>query len=415
MENIKVNVLEKKGCTTELKVEISADEFKKELDAVYNDIQKNAAIDGFRKGRVPIEFVKKEFAKTAITKTVQNLLNSATEQIIKQHNYQLVSAPVVEPSDIEDGKPFSFKLKIEQIPEFEVKDYKKLKLIKKIKKITEKEIHEVIKNLQERQSTLVDEGNVAVEPHHFLVADYEGTIDGKKIEKPAENQIIDLSHQSLPAGFATGLIGMKVGESKTIETKIADKPAQFDVKLKSIKKKVLPEIDDEFAKDLGHENIKQLKERIKTELIKADEEKSRQDLENQIVETLLKSNDFPVPETLVEEEINSSIERTKQYLISNRSYNEDEFTKSIPAMRDRYKSDAEKTVKISYILSRIAKNENITVTDEEIDKKIEELAGGDKKNTEGYQKHREYLSLRLKEQKLFDLLLANAKIKEVTK
>ncbi len=271
----------------------------------------------------------------------------------------------------------------------------------------------MLKNLQDRQSTLVDAGDVAAEQHHFLVADYESTVDGKKMDKPAENQIIDLSHESLPSGFATGLVGMKIGESKTIETKISEKPAKFDVKVKAIKKKVSPKVDDEFAKDLGHENIQQLKEKIKAELETAEDEKSRQDMEGQIVESLLTHNNFAVPESLVGEETNHMIERTKQYLVSNRSFNEEEFKKSIPAMKDKYRVDAEKTVRISYLLSKIAKSENIAVTEDEISKKIAEISAGDKKVAENYQKYREYLSLQIKEKKLFDILLENAKVKEV--
>ena len=175
----------------------------------------------------------------------------------------------------------------------------------------------------------------------------------------------------------------------------------------------MKEIDDEFAKDMGHENINQLREKIKEELVKAEEEKTRQEMENQIVESLLKSNNFDIPESLVEDEINRSIEKTKQYLVSNRSFNEEEFKKSIPAMRDKYKIEAEKTVRVSFILSRIAKDENVDVTLEEINKKIEEMSGGDKKVSENYGKYHDYISLQIKERKLFDLLLNNAKIKEV--
>jgi len=418
---MKFDILEKKGCSVEIKVEIPTEEVKSELDSVFSDIQKNAAVDGFRRGHAPMDFVKREFAKTAVEKTIHNLVISSMEKIIKEKNFQLVVAPVVKPFDFAAAQPFSFRLKIEQAPEFELKDHKKIKITKKIKKITDKEIHSVLKNLQDRQSTLVDAGDVAAEQHHFLVADYESTVDGKKMERPAENQIIDLSHESLPAGFAAGLVGMKVGESKTIETKISEKPAKFAVKVKAIKKKVSPKIDDDFAKDLGHENIQQLKEKIKVELETAEDEKSRQDMEGQIVESLLSNNNFAVPESLVDEETNNMIERTKQYLVSNRSdqresprdFNEEEFKKSIPAMKDKYRVDAEKTVRISYLLSKIAKSENITVTDDEINKKIAEIAAGDKKVAENYQKYREYLSLQIKEKKLFDFLLENAKIKEV--
>lgn len=409
---MKFDVFEKKGCSVEIKVDITVEEVKSEMESVFTDIQKNAAVDGFRKGHAPMEFVRREFARTAVEKTIHNLMTSSTEKIIKEKNLHPVVTPVVEPLDFADNKPFSFKIKIESVPEFEPKDYKKIKIVKKVKKITDKEINDVLKNLQDRQSTLVDAGDVAVDKHHFLVADYESTVDGKKMERPAENQIIDLSHESLPAGFATGLIGMKIGESKTIETKISDKPAKFDVKVKAIKKKVSPKVDDEFAKDLGHENVGQLKEKIKAELEKAEGEKSRQDTEGQIVESLLADNNFAVPETLVSEETNHMIERTKQYLVSNRSFNEEEFKKSIPAMKDKYKPDAEKTVRISYLLSKIAKSENITVTDDEINGKIAEISAGDKKVAENYQRYREYLSLQIKEKKLFDILLSYAKIKE---
>ena len=409
---MKTEVLERKGCSVEIKAEIPAADVKKEMESVYVEIQQNAAIDGFRKGHAPMEFVKREFARTAVEKTLHNLMTTSTEKIIKDQNLHPIVTPSVEPLDFVEEKPFLFKLKIEQAPEFTPKDYKKIKITKKIKKITDKEIGDVIKNLQDRQSTLDDAGDVAAEAHHFLVADYESTIDGKKIDKPALNQMIDLSHESLPEGFASGLIGMKAGESKTIEIKIADKPAKFDIKVKAIKKKISPKIDDEFAKDLGMENVAKLKEKIKGDLLKAEEDKLRQEMENQAVESLLASNEFCVPEVLVNDELENMIERTKQYLVDNHNYNDEEFKKSIPAMKDKYKKDSEKTVRVSYLLSRIAKDENITVSRDEINKKIEELTGGDKKAAESYEKYREFISLQLKEKKLFDFLLANAKVKE---
>ncbi|HAM38530.1 MAG TPA: trigger factor [Elusimicrobia bacterium] len=413
MDSFKIDVLDKKGCTTEIKVEIPPEKVKEETESVFVDIQKNASINGFRKGHAPMDFVKREYEKTALDKAIRNLMSDSVEKIIKEKEFHPIVSPIIEPLDYQEGKPLSFKMKVEQSPEFEVKDYKKIKVTKKVKKITNKEIDDVVKNLQDRQATLEDAGDVVIEPHHFLVADYEGTIDGKKMDKPAMDQIIDLSHKSLPEGFASGLVGLKAGDSKTIDTKFEDKKATFNIKVKSIKKKIVKEIDDEFAKDMGHENINQLREKIKEELVKAEEEKTRQEMENQIVESLLKSNNFDIPESLVEDEINRSIEKTKQYLVSNRSFNEEEFKKSIPAMRDKYKVEAEKTVRVSFILSRIAKDENVDVTLEEINKKIEEMSGGDKKVSENYGKYHDYISLQIKERKLFDLLLNNAKIKEV--
>ncbi|MBN1384436.1 MAG: trigger factor [Elusimicrobia bacterium] len=410
---MKVDVLAEKGCLVEINIEIPAEDVKKEIDVVFSDIQKNATIDGFRKGHAPMDFVKREFARTALEKAKQNLMQSAVEKAIKEKNLQPVVTPVVEPNEYVAEEPFSFKLKIENFPKFTPKNFKKVKITKKIKKISDKEINAVIENLQDRQANLTDAGDVTVEPHHFLIADYEGTVDGKKMGKLIENQTIDLSHKSLPEGFAAGLVGMRVGENRTVETKISGKPAKFDIKVKAIKNKVLPKADDDFAKDLGHKDVAELREKVKDELVKTEDEKSRQDMENQIIENLLKSNDFAVPETLVEEETNRLIEKTKQYFISNRTYQEEEFKKSIPAMKDKYKTDAEKTVRISYLLSRIAKDEDISVSMEDVNRKIEEFSGGDKKVAANYDKHREYIMLQMKEKKLFDFLLENAKIKEV--
>ena len=144
---------------------------------------------------------------------------------------------------------------------------------------------------------------MCVEQTHYLIADYSGTVDGKSLGKPVREQFIDLSHEELPQGFAKGLLGAKAGEQKIIETEISGKPAKFEVTVKSIKKKISPTLDDEFAKDNGFATLDLLKEEIKKNLLLEEEKRARRELEKAISDELIANNSFPIPKSLVNKEV----------------------------------------------------------------------------------------------------------------
>lgn len=412
MLNQKFEVLSKKDCTTELKVEIEADNVSAEMEKVFGDIRQNAVISGFRKGKAPLDMVKREFAQTALSKTLRNLMADSIEIIVKDQNLKPVAVPVAEPQNYEPGANFVFKVSVEEPPEFELKDYKKLKLTKKIKQISEKDVENVVNSLREKQAILVDAGDVTVDQTHFVVADYKN-LSGPAKSQLVKEQILDLSNKQLPEGFAEGLIGARIGETRIVSSVAGKESARFEVTINAVKKKTLPAVDDEFAKDMGYENMEQLTSKINTELKDESDRRSRQQLENDIIDALLESNIFVVPPSLVKEEIDRSLEKTRQYLKQHNRFNEQEFEKSLPAMEEKYKADAEKGLRISYILSHITKLENIAVPPEEIDAKIEEFSGGNEKAKENYNQYRSYIELQLQEKKVFDFLIENAKIKEI--
>lgn len=424
MENVKVSILDKKPCEVSLVLEINADEVDKERDIVFNEILKQAKIPGFRQGKAPLDVVKKNYDSTARKQVMENLISRVIPEVLKENQIKAISSPSIEKYDFDFGKPFSLQLKVERQPDVKVKDYKKIKIKKKIYKVDDKQITEQVDALRDRNSRLVVVENEPAKKEHFAVVDYEGTIDGKKFPGgSAKNQMVNLSASQMIQGFAEGIIGANIGDTREVKVtfpkeypqkEFAGKEAVFSITIREIKQKNMPAADDDFAKDVGFGSLNELKNHIKQDLEKQAEKKIEKEMRDQIFDHLLKTNEFQVPVSLVEEHANTMLERTKRYF-KYQGYSETEWDKQKDASREKIKPEAEKQVRLSYIFSALAAAEKIETTpedlNEELNKAIAKDSAKEKTVKQYYDKHKDDIMAKIKEDKLFVFLFDSAKIK----
>ncbi len=424
----KSKVLEKKPCLISMEVEVASSQAENELENVYNSIQKGAKIAGFRAGKVPMDMVKKNYSDLAKEKLIESLVQKTVFNALEQEKFVPITMPVITNIDYDFGKDLKYSFKAECQPEVAAKDYKEIKINKEIHKITDEKINAELETVRDRNASLVVSEDGVVKKDSFAIVSYEGFMDGKAVEKiKAKEFMIDLSAPNTLQGFKDGLVNAKKGETKDIEIEypadylnkeLAGKKVMFKTTIEEVKNKKLPELNDDLAKDLGLENLEDLKKRIKDSLEAEETRRQNSEVERQIVDHLLNKNKFDVPESVVLNQKNYLIKRMSDYMKSQGA-NEEFIKKQVEASEAKYAEEAEKNVRLAYILNSVTAQEKLEVTKEDLDAEKQKMIDANPKRKEDvenyFKENLENISSSLKEEKIFKFLTDNAKITEKTK
>ncbi|MCK8827862.1 trigger factor [Natroniella acetigena] len=372
----------------ELNVEIDENKVDEALDKAYQKIVKEVEIDGFRKGKVPRSILEKRFGKEVLHKDALDIL-------IPQNYHQAITEAEIEPIDqpeitdvfIEEGKPATFIAEVEVKPEVELGDYAGLEIEKEEVEVTDEQLENELKTKQHQHSQLVVTDKEEVEDGDHVLIDFEGSLDGEPFEGGSgEDYNLEIGSGQFIPGFEEQLIGAKVGEETKVEVtfpeeyqaaELAGQDVVFKVTVKEIKEKEVPELDDEFAKDLEFDSLDDLKESISQQLTDEAEEKAKREYENKLIEEIASSSEVNIPETMIEQEIEDMLNQFKmqiqqqgiefeQYLEMS-GLNEEE-------MKEEYREQAEQRIKANLTLEAIAEEEGIEVSEEEIDEQVADIA-----------------------------------------
>jgi len=382
---MKTSVEEISSIKKKVFIEIPEDQVNKEVESFYKDLGKKAKIKGFRPGKVPRNILERYFKDYVKTEVVQKLIQDTYPQALSEIDLQPVSPPVIDPGEFEGGKSFQYSAVIEVKPDIKLEGYTGLKIEGKKEEVKDEEVEERLRALQNLHANLktISEAR-PIQAGDFVIVDYEASMGGKPLEggKAIDFTVEVGSGQFIPA-LEEKLIGLKPEEEKEIEVsfpedygyqKWAGKTISFHVKIKEIKEKILPPLDDEFAKDLGdYSSFDELKAKLKSEIEKEKELVLERQLKDQVVDQLLEANPFEVPESLVEEQAKAMVSDTKLKLaaqgvvLKNLGVTEEK-------LQEDYKAMAQKQVKTFLILDKIASQEGIAVTDEEADDRLKEMA-----------------------------------------
>jgi trigger factor len=382
---MKTSVEEISSIKKKVFIEIPEDQVNKEVESFYKDLGKKAKIKGFRPGKVPRNILERYFKDYVKTEVVQKLIQDTYPQALSEKDLQPVSPPVIDPGEFEGGKSFQYSAVIEVKPDIKLEGYTGLKIEGKKEEVKDEEVEERLRALQNLHANLktISEAR-PIQAGDFVIVDYEASMGGKPLEggKAIDFTVEVGSGQFIPA-LEEKLIGLKPEEEKEIEVsfpedygyqKWAGKTISFHVKIKEIKEKILPPLDDEFAKDLGdYSSFEELKAKLKGEIEKEKELVLERQLKDQVVDQLLEANPFEVPESLVEEQAKAMVSDTKLKLaaqgvvLKNLGVTEEK-------LQQDYKAMAQKQVKTFLILDKIASQEGIAVTDEEADDRLKEMA-----------------------------------------
>jgi len=426
-EDVKVNMIESKPCSILISVEVPHPEVLEETERVYQDIQRAAHVHGFRAGKAPMDMIKKNYMSAAREKVVENLIRRTLFSSLKEQGVEPIDSPAINEVSFDFDRPFSYKVSAERHPEFKVKDYKGIKITNEIHPVTDKRVNEQLEALRDRNARLIESKSDVVEPNHFVMVDYECSRGAEVLpELKAKNQLIDLSSPQSLAGFKEGLIGAKKGDGRDITVKfpddyptgkIAGKDVTFKVKVLEIKEKQLPALDDELARDFGLTSLAELTAKVRESMETEENKRQTQAVEKQMLDHLVVANEIPVPASLVEEQLNQLLKRMEEYL-RRQGMSQDEWKKNIEQWREKYRLEAERNVRVSYILTGIGEAEKLNVSDEDMTAELQRLKNASPERQEDIEKyfagHKARIASDLREDKILKFLLDNARVKEET-
>jgi trigger factor len=382
---MKASVEEISSIKKKVSVEIPEDQVAKEVDSTYKDLGQKAKIKGFRPGKVPRNILERYFKDYVKTEVIQKLIEETYPKALSETHLEPVSPPMVEPGEFEGGKPFQYSAVIEVKPDIQLKGYTGMKIEGKKEEVKDEEVEERLKALQNLHANLktISEAR-PIQAGDYVIVDYEASLGGKPLEGgKAIDFTVDVGSGQFIATFEEKLIGLKPDEEREIEVsfpedygykKWAGKTISFQVKIKEIKEKILPSLDDEFAKDLGdYSSFEELRGKLKGEIEKEKELALERQLKDRVVDQLIEANPFEVPESLVEEQAKTLVSDTKLRLaaqgvdLKNLGISEEK-------LQGDYRAVAQRQVKTFLILEKIAGQEGILATDEEAEARLQEMA-----------------------------------------
>ncbi|MCY8177540.1 trigger factor, partial [Bacillus inaquosorum] len=360
------------------------------LDDAFKKVVKQVSIPGFRKGKIPRGLFEQRFGVEALYQDALDILLPVEyPKAVEEAGIEPVDRPEIDVEKIEKGESLIFTAKVTVKPEVKLGDYKGLGIEKDDTAVTDEDVQNELKALQERQAELVVKEEGAVEEGNTVVLDFEGFVDGEAFEGgKAENYSLEVGSGSFIPGFEDQLVGLEAGAEKDVEVtfpeeyhaeELAGKPAVFKVKIHEIKAKELPELDDEFAKDIDEEveTLAELTEKTKKRLEEAKENEADAKLREELVLKASENAEIDVPQAMIDTELDRMLKEFEQRL-QMQGMNLELYTQfsgqDEAALKEQMKEDAEKRVKSNLTLEAIAKAENLEVSDEEVDAELSKMA-----------------------------------------
>lgn len=382
MEKIEANVVK-------FEVRVEAEKFTDALNKAYNKNKKNFNIPGFRKGKVPMAMVKKHYGVEVLFEDAINTVISETyPKLVEENDLKPVDFPKVDVIEVGEGKDLVYTAEVTVYPEIELGQYKGLSVKRKEAKVEDSEVESQLESMQAQNARIETKEEGSVEKGDIAVIDFKGFIDGVAFAGgEGHDYSLEIGSGSFIDNFEDQLIGMSVDEEKEVKVKFPEnygtedlngKEATFEVKVKEIKVKELPALDDEFAKEVSEFNtLDELKADITSKLEESKKATFEREFEDELITAVIENSKMDVPEVMVEKEIDNMVRdleaRLNQQGLSLEQYMQ--FTGNTEEkMRSYMKENADKKVKADLVLEAIAKAENIEATEEEVKEKATEIA-----------------------------------------
>lgn len=429
---MKTSVESKPGLYRKLTIEVPTEKVASSFSRVYKDLQRNATIKGFRKGKAPIATIKSIYGDSVKKDVLQDIFSEAYSKAITEHKLQPVTQPSVNFEALNEDAPFTFTAEFEVHPEVELKKTEKLKVEKEKWNLDEAEVNKVLTSYQEQGGELVTvfEDRPA-QKGDTVIIDFVGKIDGVPFEGgTAQDYSLELGSGNFIPGFEEGVEGMKVGAKKDLQLKfptdyhaeLAGKDVVFETTLKGLKKKSLPELNDAFAQKAGgFATMEEMRADIRNRISEYEQNRIKNDLRTRLIKKLVEENPLTVPETIQNEEKSAMMQDAWKNL-SQRGMSEAEFEEYKKKWDKDFSDAAAVKVKANFLIMSLAEKLNIQANKKEIDARIEKYAkqlGMDiEKVRSFYTKNNGGLSglqYQIIEEKVVDHLIEKADIKEVPK
>jgi trigger factor len=422
-------------CKKLMRVEVDTQKVDETFDTVTKDFQKVAALPGFRPGKAPKDMVVRKYAKDIEDEVKKKLISDCYRKAVEDQKLDVLGYPDIEEIQFNRGQPLQFAATIETAPEFELPEYKGIPVKREQRNVTDEDVERALDALREPQVAF-NKVDRPVQNGDVVVVNYTGTIEGKPITEIAptakgltEKQgfWIDVGTNTFIPGFAEQLVGAKAGDKRTVSVdfpadfvtrELAGKPGVYEVEVTEVKEKVLPAIDEAFAKGYGAESLDKLKGGVRRDL--ENELKYKQDnaVRNQLIRSLLNRVNFELPESSVQRETRNVV-----YDIVQENAKRGVARNIIEQQKDQIYSaaaqSAKERVKVAFLLQKIAEKEDIKVSQQEIGQRVVQMAGlyqiPAEKFIKDLQKRNGMIEIydQIMNEKVLELLKSNARIEEV--
>ena len=386
----------------EFEFSITGEEFRNAIEKAYRKNVGKINVQGFRRGKAPRQIIEKFYGSEVFYEDAINIaLPDAYDKAIEEKNIEAVAQPEIDVKDISRENGVVFTAKVVVKPEFELGEYKGVEVSKVIHRTTEKEINGEIEKIRERNARMVSVDDRAAKLDDTVNIDFEGFCDGVAFEGgKGENFDLKLGSGQFIPGFEDQLVGKNIGDEVDVnvtfpkeyhEEKLKGKPALFKVKINGIKVQELPELDDEFAKDVSEfDTFDEFKADLTKKLKESNKEKSKKELEEKILETICNNTEIDIPEEMFDNAVNGQLREFAMQL-RYQGIDLEQYAKytgvTVDGLKAQMRPEAEKSVKRSLVLEKIAKVENIQVSEEEIDDELAKIAENNKMDIEEVKKY----------------------------
>jgi trigger factor len=417
--------------TKKVSIEIPAERVDAEIEKAYSGIQKKAKLQGFRPGKAPMQLIRRTYSDTMRDEVMRRFYEQTLFKALDEHKIEPIDSPTIESDILEQGAPFKYSALVEIMPEILLNEYTGFAVSKEKFVLNPDNIEGEIKRMQENMAQLIPLEEPAVtENGHTVSVDYSFSVEGFPEESStAEDAELEVGANRMLPGFEEQLVGMKCGEQKEIRVTLpeeyrnkdaAGKEGVFRVTLKEIKRKELPALDDEFARQFGeYETMEQLRAKMGEYLEKQETERIENELKERVIQSLIRKNPLDVPQSMVKRQLDHMLENLKNRLkgqhmsIEMMGLDDDGF-------RVRFRDSAEDKVKGGLLLMALVEKENISANDDDLAERFELISGG---NPDMLVRIKEYyasdkaarnsLLSEIKEDKAIRFLLDNALVTEV--
>lgn len=414
-----------------LTVEVDAEEFDKSIQKAYIKNRKHITIPGFRKGRAPRKLIEQFYGEAIFYEDAANdIIPTTYQDAVKETEIEPVAQPEFDIVQIGNGENFIYTADVVVKPEVELGEYKGIEIEKVEYTVTDEDVEEQLEQMREQNARWISIEDRAVKEGDRVTIDYTGKIDNEEFEGgSAENASLEIGSNTFIPGFEEQVVGMNIGDSKEIEVtfpedyhveELQSKTAIFDIELKDIKEKELPELDDEFAKDISEfDTLDEYRADAKEKLEESAENQMKVEMENSLIEKIVDNADVDIPDAMVDSEIDRNLNEL-DFTLRYQGLNLEQYLTftgtSLDAIRAQYKEQAYNTVKMRLVLEEICKVEEIEAEDADVEKEFEKMAEEYDRDVEDVKKdfgaNVEALKEHIKIQKTVDFLMDNAIIKE---
>jgi trigger factor len=423
-----VNIEEPNTLRRKLTIEVEPDEIKRELDRAYNELKRGVVLKGFRPGRAPRNLLERFFGDQVRGEVIQKLVKEYTEKALEENSLEPVVPPEIVTEETDLDKSLKFSATFDLRPKIEIKDYEGLKVPESKIEITEDQINQAVERYRERQATLKKvEDRTVVADGDYTLASVEAFEDGKPLSSgKTEDRLIEVSKRSLAHGVDELLIGVEVGKETRLtknyepdysQKELAGKTIEWRATAKEIYRRELPNLDDDFAKDLGEENLLGFRDRVRKELTEHAKSEADARVRAGLLDLVIERNPIELPESLVTREI-QAMESELHSTLEAGGLSHEDATERVKQSTDDLRTRAEKRARTTLVVDALADQEKIEVDDEAVGNRVAEIVTQSGRNrdraAEFYRKpeNREGLRQSMRREKALDFILSRAQREE---